>query len=94
MMKERKYHGTPRVSPDERYLIQRSKRLTDEMPPLLVRLHQAPDMSLQMPLEHTLASIRNRMSMPVGDLDTVPTLVLSEEDVEESGFDVWTAAKR
>jgi hypothetical protein len=74
-------YATPLVSPTERELIERSKRMNaPALPPLLVYTAGAP---VQLPLELSTRLIHKRRTVPVVDFTAVPSIVLHEEDVDD-----------
>lgn len=75
----------------------RSERFArDAKDGIVVRLKQAPETTLQLPRELALALVRKRAATVVADLRVIPTLVLTEDDVDElqaSGFDLWQSTE-
>jgi len=87
-------YPTPRVSPTETYLHMRGERFHEQpAPSMLVRLKSVPEKVLELPRDLALSLIRRRVAYVVADLQIIPTLVLTEDDVQEmeaSGFDPWS----
>jgi hypothetical protein len=71
---------SPRVSPTERELIERSKRYEENLPPMLVRVAGAV---VQLPQAIALDLIRLRKASVVSHPNAVATLTLSEDDIDE-----------
>jgi hypothetical protein len=86
---------SPRVSDTERYLLKRAERIAAATPPLLVKLNQARELTLQLPDDESAAqTIYRRMAIPVAGFDAKPALVLAEQsDLEQSGLNIWHVAK-
>jgi len=83
---------TPMVSPVERYLKNRAIRFAEDAPGLIVRLLEIPEKAILFPRELAVSLIRRRRAKVVANLNTVPDLTLTEEDVEKlkaSGTDLW-----
>ena len=87
-------YPTPLASPTERYLLERGERFeTTIIPSMLVRLSKVPEKVLELPRDLALSLIRRRVAYVVAYLQIIPTLVLTEDDVQEmeaSGFDPWS----
>jgi hypothetical protein len=74
-------YPTPRISPTERVLIERSKRMSQPLPPLLI--WATANTAAQLPHELTTRLIHKRKFAPVGDFGIKPSIVLHEDQIDE-----------
>jgi hypothetical protein len=91
-MPKPKNNHPPISSPTQTYLKKRSRRMAKPAQTMLVRLRRAPETVLQLPSEVAHSLVVRRLARPVGDLQAVPDLVLTEDDLEASGLDLPTLA--
>jgi hypothetical protein len=78
----------PRRSPTEYYLQRRAVRMLEPPPPLLVRLLSLPETTIQFSPEFALSLVTRRVATVVADLLAVPSLILTDEDLAETGLDL------
>jgi hypothetical protein len=74
-------HPTPRTSPTERELIERSKRYEEPLPPLLVWIAGT---AVQLPNEIAVDLIRRRKAIAIADPTVVAALIVTEDDIDEN----------
>jgi hypothetical protein len=72
------HNNSPRISPNERYLLKRAERYLAKTPAILVRI---AGIAVLLPEDIALFLVRRRKAV-VADLLTVAALVITEDDID------------
>jgi hypothetical protein len=67
------------------------------LPPLQIKLladfaKLPANLPMQLPPDISLSLIRQRLAVPIGDLNAIPELVIDEDDLEYVGLDMSASA--